>query len=137
MTRQLRKKVICYNFTINRVSDLLGLLKVSYYLLGYSDLFAIGLETKANIGSDHLQGFIKLKPGIKYFEFRQEFKIFLKENFLSACLYMTPVPDEGDTERCISYACKEKNYLVKRGDSTYFSEDLTKSARKIIMLLDK
>ncbi len=137
MTRQSRKKVACYNFTINRVHDVIGLLKVSSYLVGYSDLLAVGFESKANIGSEHLQGFIKLNLDTKYTKFFKELKSFLKQNFSSACLYTTPVPNEQDSEKCIKYACKQKIYFLKKHNSTYLSKDLTKSVKKIIMLLKK
>ena len=137
MTRQSRKKVTCYNFTINRAYNSLHLLRVAEFLQSYSNLYAVGLESKATIGSDHIQGFLKLEPGITYSRFCQDIKSFLKKDFPLACFYAIPVPVEEDSEKCINYACKENFFYIKRENSSFFSKDLTKSANKIIMLLEK
>ncbi len=137
MTRQSRKKVTCYNFTINRVHAPLHLLKVAEFLRRYSNLYAVGLESKASIGSDHIQGFLKLNPGITYSQFCQDIKFFLKKEFPFACFFAVPVPVEEDSEKCINYACKENVYYIKRENSSILSKDLTKSVKKTIMLLEK
>lgn len=137
MTRQSRKKVTCYNFTINRVHEHRHLLSVASLMRDYSNFFAVGLETKANIGSDHIQGFIKLNSGTTFSEFRKNLKSFLKESIPYACFYAVPVPREEDSEKCIRYACKENVYYVKRGEYSTFSKDLTESSKNIIMLLEK
>lgn len=137
MTRQSRKKVSCYNFTINRVHQPLHLLRVAAFLRDYSNLFAVGLESKSTIGSDHIQGFIKLNSDTTYSKFCKDLKSFLKELVPYACFFAVPVLQDEDSEKCISYACKENIYYIKRENSSTFSKDLTKSAKKIIMLLEK
>ncbi len=137
MTRQSRKKVTCYNFTINRVHQPRHLLSVAELLRDYSDLYAVGLESKSKIGSDHIQGFIKLNSDVSYSEFFKNLKSFLEECVPYACLFAVPVPLEEDSEKCIRYACKENMYYVKRGKFSTFSKDLTTSANNIIMLLEK
>lgn len=137
MTRQSRKKVTCYNFTINRMHAPLHLLRVATFLRGYSNLFAVGLESKATIGSDHIQGFIKINSGITYSRFCQDIKSFIKKESPCACFFAVPVHSEEDSEKCINYACKENFYYVKRENCSIFSKDLTKAANKIIMLLEK
>lgn len=107
------KKIACWNFTISRISNSADLLKVFHFLEEQTEILSIGLENKATIGSDHLQGFFIKKPDVKFYQIKNKLQDFLKKNFSSSPVYFIKVPDATDAERCIKYTVKEGTYVQK------------------------
>lgn len=107
------KKISCWNFTISRISNSADLLKVFHFLEEQTEILSIGLENKATIGSDHLQGFFIKKPDVKFYQIKNKLQDFLKKNFSSSPVYFIKVPDATDAERCIKYTAKEGTYVQK------------------------
>lgn len=106
-------KILCYNFVINKISDYSDLVKVFRFLLNYTDILSVGLEKKATYGSDHVQGFLRMKSTTNYSTIKKELDLFLKKNnLLKSTTYFTKVVDAKDTTRCVKYTLKENNYLI-------------------------
>lgn len=113
LSNEKSKKTVCWNFTISRISTSTDLLKVFHFLEGQTELLSIGLENKATIGSDHLQGFFIKKPDVKFYQIKNKLTNFLEENFVSSPVYFIKVPNATDAERCMKYTVKEGTYVQK------------------------
>lgn len=114
MTVQLHKNnnTTCYLFTINRINSQKDFYAVHKLLTPMTDYLVMGLESKFNVGSNHIQGCLKLDSRFNYFQITRELKIFLKNLKKNPSVYFTKIKSTSDLPRTTLYSIKYRNAIV-------------------------
>lgn len=114
MTTQHRKnnKCTCYLFTINRIESQRDLYAIHKLLTPMTEYLVIGLEPKANIGSNHIQGCLKLDSHTTLLKISQPLKDFLKTLEKNPSVYFTKIKSEADLLRTTMYSIKYRNAII-------------------------
>lgn len=118
MTVQLRKKTNCYLFTINRIESSKDLYAIHRLLTPMTSYLVIGLEPKDNIGSNHIQGCLKLDDHTTYSQLSNELNSFLKTLQKKPCVYFTKVKSTSNLPRTTMYCIKHRNAIVNLSKNT-------------------
>lgn len=114
MTVQLHNNnnTTCYLFTINRINSQKDFYAIHKFLTPMTDYLVMGLEPKFNIGSNHIQGCLKLDSHVNYSQITRELKIFLKNLKKNPSVYFMKIKSTSDLPRTTLYSIKHRNAII-------------------------